>query len=925
MPRRQSRQPAKAAPPAFADVERRILERLDLRAEFAALGVEIVGSTPGPKGYVECHAMGRDDRTPSAGVNLETGRYKDFGGDGESLSFWDFCAAHGNFANWRAAREHFAAKTGEALPAPPGKGKSDKHRAKTPAEQLHWLTWNAAQVALWARHKPGVTVEAVELAGGRLAKYADRYVVVCLPAWGKELLDADPTGYVVWNISGKSLPVYSKGSASPTKNVKMKTVAGSQSGLMNRFALARLAQARLAATTAKESLTVWKVEGPSDAMALQARIPAELRDIHLVVTNSGGANEHPTAAIAELFDGQRVFVLHDADRAGEEGAARHWLPGLAPHAAELRHVRLPYEVVPDHGKDLRDWLNDGGTYDALLAMAEAAPIYLLPPEKKSPEKKKRAAQGTHAQAETEEDEKATTDDTDSTDEGGEGGATSAETQPAEPEQAAAAADDGPEPLSNSTCRYDDDGREHVKPLPMTAVLAAVYERTGNWPRRVGPAIFAHDENRPDSPIDWLDSAPSAFGWLSSKCGLLEWRRGPGCVTKEETFWELKRTAAEYEAVEELPHFPPIAKHYYACSMPEPGDGAALGKLVQFFSPDSDADYNLILAMFATAFWGGRGGARPCFVITASEGRGIGKTKLSDVLSQLVGGHVEISQSDEAAIIRQRLLSPEGLNKRLARLDNVKSLRFSWADLESIITTPKISGKRMYVGEGSRPNTLTWVITLNGVALSTDMAQRSIVIKLRKPDRRRHWEQEVTQHVEEHRTAIVADIRHFLELPSKPIEKHTRWAAWEGDVLAKLPDAEALLQVIGDRSTAADADADEALTIEEFFCEQLDALEYRPEVDQVLIPSNVAANWYGQATHEKRPISHACRILHQAAGEGKFTRLSSYRSKAFRGFCWNREPEPGDNRDNYGFGDPRTKGLPVHTDILSRIQSLKHRF
>lgn len=888
----------------FADVDRRILAALDLRAEFTTLGVEIVDDQPGPKGYVACRAVGREDQTPSAGVNLQTGRYKDFGGDGESLGFFDFCAKHGGYAEWRAAREHFSRKTGVPLPtADTAKSKSNpksSKKSKKPNEQLHWLPWNAAQVALWARHKPGVTVEAVEAAGGRLARYLDRYVVVCLPAWGPDLLDADPTGYVVWNISGKPLPVYGGKGGEPTKHVKMKTVAGSQSGLMNRYALARFA-------ASKEPLTAWKVEGPSDAMALQAAIPEHLRDTHLVVTNSSGANEHPTAEIAALFAGHRVFILHDADQAGESGAAEHWLPGLHPHAAEIRHVRLPFEVVPDHGKDLRDWLNAGGTYDELLAMAEATPVWTPPlPKKKA---KNRTAKVVKEQAQD-----LTADATDETDEPhSDSPSATSVTSAVDSSADQGTLDQGT--LSNCSVLIDDDGREHVEPLTMAEVLAAVYERTGNWPRRVGGAIFTHDESQPNSPVDWLDSAPAAFGWLSSRCGIVDFRRGPGCVTKEEVFHELRRVSQQYDAVEELPHFPPLARHYYACQAPEPGDGAALAKLVQFFSPDSDADYNLILAMFVTPFWGGRGGARPCFVITASEGRGIGKTKLSDVLSLLVGGHVEVSQQDEAAIIRQRLLSPEGVNKRLARLDNVKSLRFSWADLESIITTPVISGKRMYVGEAARPNTLTWIVTLNGIALSTDMAQRSIIIRLRKPDRRPDWEAEVAAHVVEHRAAIVADIRHFLELPSKPAATHSRWAAWEGDVLAKLPDAEALQAIIRERSADSDADADDALLIEEFFEEQLDGLEYDVAADPVLIPSNVAADWYTRATHEKRPINHACRILHQAIGEGKFAKLSSYRSGTFRGFAWNID----------GAIENGVKTTGVHTDILSRIQVSKNRF
>ena len=60
----------------------------------------------------------------------------------------------------------------------------------------------------------------------------------------------------------------------------------------------------------------------------------------------------------------------------------------------------------------------------------------------------------------------------------------------------------------------------------------------------------------------------------------------------------------------------------------------------------------------------------------------------------------------------RLLSPSAGMLRVVRLDNVKSHRLSSADLESLITSSVISGKRLYAREGRRPNTLTCVLTLN---------------------------------------------------------------------------------------------------------------------------------------------------------------------------------------------------------------------
>ena len=56
-----------------------IISNLDIRREYENFGVKFTGKTTS-KGWAECHAYGREDSTPSAGVNLETGVYKDFTG-----------------------------------------------------------------------------------------------------------------------------------------------------------------------------------------------------------------------------------------------------------------------------------------------------------------------------------------------------------------------------------------------------------------------------------------------------------------------------------------------------------------------------------------------------------------------------------------------------------------------------------------------------------------------------------------------------------------------------------------------------------------------------------------------------------------------------------------------------------------------------
>lgn len=87
-----------------------IIQRLDVLGEFAALGVEFTGKT-NPKGWHICHAIGETQRTPSAGVNSETGYYNDFK-HGEKLSLFDFAVEAGRFPTWREARDYYAAKAG---------------------------------------------------------------------------------------------------------------------------------------------------------------------------------------------------------------------------------------------------------------------------------------------------------------------------------------------------------------------------------------------------------------------------------------------------------------------------------------------------------------------------------------------------------------------------------------------------------------------------------------------------------------------------------------------------------------------------------------------------------------------------------------------------------------------------------------------
>jgi len=342
----------------WAQVNLEILSGLDLRDTYAQLGVEITGQAPSESGWIEARAYGRDDRTPSAAVNVRTGTYKDHGGDGVAAGIYEMAVRVGKFTDWKEARKHYAKVVGVTLP----RGRPPTN----PIDHLEFKPWCHNLVDMWGQTKLPINANAVLAAGGRLAVYRQSNHVVTVPVIGPMGLDAEPCGWVMWERTGGTLPVFHAKGISTRK--KMKTTAGSQPGLIGLHAWQKTA---IDSGTDPATQTIWKTEGPVDMLALLSMIPDELRDTHLAITNANGASEIPKAGMSGPFTGRRVMVVHDADVAGEAGAVDKWVPWLTGVASEVRHIRLPYEVAPLHGKDLRDYFNDGHTFEELLTLAMA--------------------------------------------------------------------------------------------------------------------------------------------------------------------------------------------------------------------------------------------------------------------------------------------------------------------------------------------------------------------------------------------------------------------------------------------------------------------------------------------------------------------------------------------------------------------------
>lgn len=230
-----------------------------------------------------------------------------------------------------------------------------------PLEHITPQPWNDVLASLWCRSKPPITPAAVQAFNGKIARWSQYggFSVIALPIWGQKLQQAPPVGVMMWNLSGgQMLPKRPKKKGDPIGWVKMRTTTGSRGGII-----------ALGATPVDlQSVTIWKTEGPGDALALWSMIPEADRSAHFIFCNSSGAKECPPWIVA-MFDGCTINIVHDADQPGQEGAAK-WAIALTQLDASVRHVKLPYEIAESAGKDLRNYLQEHQFSDLLVLAGE---------------------------------------------------------------------------------------------------------------------------------------------------------------------------------------------------------------------------------------------------------------------------------------------------------------------------------------------------------------------------------------------------------------------------------------------------------------------------------------------------------------------------------------------------------------------------
>lgn len=382
---------------------------------------------------------------------------------------------------------------------------------------------------------------------------------------------------------------------------------------------------------------------------------------------------------------------------------------------------------------------------------------------------------------------------------------------------------------------DEDGKtiwlQHALSDIHEMVNEQVIDVYGNdWPRRIDRLLFAP---KYDGTPMYIDSPNMLQVWLLENGIKIAFDRKQNNASSYNKYFEwLQQHATEMVNMAILPHFPAREGVYYS---PYPlyhqGTGY-FNELLNMFYPATELDRYLIKALFMTPFWGCAGGERPAFIITAEDddeqgGRGVGKSKLTDALGVISGGSLDFSPSTDRAELTKRILTAK--HQRIIRLDNVKSTRFGGSHFESLITAPEISGHRLYHGDHSVSNDFTWVYTYNDVNLSRDMAQRAVIIKLKRPPGYSHrWNERLNVLINEHRREIISDIEKCFQGETISVGDDFRFASWGEQVFGRLcPNHEMMGQLMC-RQSEHDSEEGEAEEVRDCLINYLESLyvEYK---------------------------------------------------------------------------------------------------
>jgi hypothetical protein len=430
-------------------------------------------------------------------------------------------------------------------------------------------------------------------------------------------------------------------------------------------------------------------------------------------------------------------------------------------------------------------------------------------------------------------------------------------------------------------------------LPLTEITKVLFELTGGWPKRAGGRLFIRD----GAAIRYFDNESDLFSYLNT-IGKVFWTPGTQTktgttITKHEFFLHLLSVAEKFDAVESIPRQPAITNHYSLWSAPADyvPDGHHFDALLKCFqNVETPEDLDLIRAFFMVIFWGGECGTRPIFGFTADD-VGCGKTTMVRAAAELCGGGViEIdftAQNQERTI--PRILSNGSSQKHIILFDNIR-VPFSSPIIENMVTCSKINGHKLYEGDAERPNTLTITATGNDLELSRDMADRSFLIKLKKPKMCPEWHESTFAYIKQNRAFIIADILAALNTQPARLTLTDRWMSFAANVLARASkDPDAVLKLNQQRRDAGDSEITQARVIEEAFASKVHIVK---QGEWGFVPSDTANLVVREALNQLRMTTTATtRLLKKHIKAGRLKCLRHKETSKCNGFEYYKPKAP----------------------------------
>lgn len=339
-------------------------------------------------------------------------------------------------------------------------------------------------------------------------------------------------------------------------------------------------------------------------------------------------------------------------------------------------------------------------------------------------------------------------------------------------------------------------REKFVEMPRTPMemIEDAHVRFLGFPRRLGKnTMFDHD--RDTNKIEILSNDASVFSWMGEKSKHpVMWKPGVGFATKGEFYHALLRNAICYEKISEVPNYPMRPDVYYTFrnELKPSKDHAALAKFMTFFNPEDEVSLVLMMTMLASMMYYKPGIQRPCWIIDSKGGQAAGKTTFAELACYLykctpIKTNIQ-ELTHDAKELNKRLVSVTGRNSLMLLVDNVRGV-FDNAFFADLVTGFNISGKAPYgIGEESRPNDLTYVITSNSANIGSDMASRSFIFYIAPPRNRvKDWKATVMAYIDKHRYEILGDIYDILANTPTPenFTAKTRVPEFEAEVLFKM--------------------------------------------------------------------------------------------------------------------------------------------